>query len=375
MKYRLFATTTMGLESVLAKELRQLHYENIKVFDGKVEFDGDLTDICRCNLWLRTAGRVYLKVTQFKAVTFDALYDQTTAIDWKRWIQVHDCFPITKISSRKSTLFSKSDSQAIIKKAIVDALKSQHNVQHLPESSGSIFAIRVQIENDIVTLSIDTTGPGLNKRGYRAHMDKAPLRETLAAGLLLLSRWRPHKDTLYDPFCGTGTILIEAAMIAQNRAPGLYREFAAEKWKLIPKKCWKTARETAISQIKLNVDVDIHGTDINQNALDIAVKNSGLAKIECITFKQRAFKDISAITGLGKIITNPPYGERLNNTAEIESLYCEMGSQFKTHFLDWTYYILSSHDNFEQFFGFKARKNRKLYNGGIQCRFYQYFDY
>ena len=374
MKCQLIATTTMGLEAILAKELRQLGYDKAIVSDGKVEFEGDLTDICKANLWLRTAGRVYIKVAQFHAITFDELFDHTKAIDWERWIPKDGQFPVTKASSRKSKLFSKSDCQAIVKKAIGNRLQT-HYKQRCPETGDAEIAIRIQIDNDEVTLSIDSTGPGLNKRGYRAHNDEASLRETLAAGMILISRWRTQKDILFDPFCGTGTICIEAGLIAENRAPGLTREFAAEKWPIIAGKLWENAREDAISQIKTDVDFTIIGSDRNQRALETAKKNAQLAGLNTIRFEQRQLADVVPAGDSGKIICNPPYGQRLGNNDDIEALYQDMGTIFTKDFPDWTYYVLTANEEFEHLFGKKSRKHRKLYNGGIKCFYYQYFDY
>ena len=374
MNYRIIATTTMGLESILAKELRHLGYDKVKVFDGKVEFDGDLTDVCKANLWLRTAGRIYIKVAQFHAITFDDLFDQTKIVEWERWIPKDGQFPVTKVSSRKSKLFSKSDCQAIVKKAIGNRLQSYYK-HRSTETEKAEIAIRIQIDNDEVTLSIDSTGPGLNKRGYRAHNDEASLRETLAAGMILISRWRTQKDILFDPFCGTGTICIEAGLIAENRAPGLTRSFVSEEWPAIPKKLWQNAREDAQAQIKRDVDFNIIGSDRNQRSLETAKKNADLAGLKTIHFEQRQLIDVKPHGENGKIICNPPYGQRLGNEEDIKLLYQDMGQLFFEQFPDWTYYVLTAHEEFESLFGKKSRKHRKLYNGGIKCFFYQYFDY
>ena len=247
MSETLIATTTMGFESVLKQELQGLDLNDLKVFDGKVEFKGDIQDICKTNLWLRTAGRIYIKISEFKAFTFDELFEQTKALPWEKWIQQDAQFPVTQVTSRKSVLFSKSDCQAIVKKAVVNRLQSVYKASRLPET-GPVVPIRIQIEKDQVILSIDTSGSGLNKRGYRDNQEKAPLRETLAAGLILLSRWRPNEDVLIDPFCGSGTILIEAGLMAKNIAPGLNRTFGAENWSAIPKSYWDEARKEEIGR-------------------------------------------------------------------------------------------------------------------------------
>lgn len=372
MTLTLIATTSMGFESVLARELKDLGFDNVTVFDNKVEFTGTKADICKANLWLRTAGRIYIKIATFKATTFDALFDQTIALNWAQWIQKNDQFPVSKVTSRKSALFSKSDCQSIVKKAISNCLQKAHQCQTLPET-GAEFPIRIQIENDIVTLSIDASGSGLNKRGYRAHMDRAPLRETLAAGLILLSRWRPSEDVLIDPLCGTGTLLIEAGLIAKNIAPGLHRSFNSEKWEAIPSSYWKTARTEALDLIKKDASFRIYGSDKNPIALSIANKNIALAGLSDIFVQKLDINEVSSRFEVGKIVTNPPYGERLDDLPSVEQLYRDMGKIFLSRFSGWSYYILTPHDTFEQLFGKHSTKHRKLFNGGIQCWFYQFF--
>lgn len=371
-KITLIATTTMGFESVLAKEIKALGFTQVTVMDTKVEFEATLADICKCNLWLRTAGRIYVKIGQFTALTFDDLFDQTKELPWEHWISSEDAFPVSKITSRKSELFSKSNCQAIVKKAVAERLQSVYKVNRLPENAASA-AIRVQIEKDIVTLSIDTTGEGLNKRGYRAHMDVAPLRETLAAGLVLLSNWNPERDVLLDPFCGTGTILIEAGLIAKNLAPGLNRGFASEHWQCLSKKTWDQARLAAKAAINHDAQFKIYGSDINHRALSVAENNIKLAGLSDIFVQKRDILEVRSRFDRGKIITNPPYGERLSDPEEVEELIQKTGDTFREHFPDWSYYMLSSHPEFDTIFGAPATKNRKLYNGGIKCWFYQYY--
>ena len=361
----------MGFESVLAHEIKALGYQNVKVFDHKVEFEGQLKDICRANLWLRTAGRIYIKIGQFKATTFDALFEQTKTLDWGQWIQQEDQFPVTKATSRKSVLFSKSDCQAIVKKAVAEHLKAKHRCQTLPETK-AVFPIRIQIDKDIVTLSIDSSGTGLNKRGYRAQMDKAPLRETLAAGLVLLSRWRPETEVLMDPLCGTGTILIEAGLIAKNMAPGLNRIFNSEQWSSVAPSSWKTARTEAQDLIKKEATYRIYGSDQNPKALAIANKNMALAGLSDIFVQKRTLAEVSSRFEQGKIIANPPYGERLDDQQDVEKLYKEMGLVFRGKFPGWSYYVLTQHEEFESHFGKIATKHRKMYNGGLKCWYYQY---
>ncbi len=372
MKLTLIATAAMGLETVLAYELKDLGYQT-KVSDGKVEFEGDLSDICKANLWLRSAGRIYIKMATFKAVTFDELYDQTRALPWEDWIGSDDSFPVSKVTSRKSELFSKSDCQAIVKKAVASRLIDTYNLNALPET-GAQCAIRIQIESDTVVLSLDTTGHGLNKRGYRAHHDEAPLRETLAAGLILLSRWNPERDVLLDPLCGTATILIEAGLIAKNIAPGLYRSYACEGWKTMSEKRWEDAREAAEAAIKHDAEYRIFGSDRNARVLDIARKNIQIAGLDKIFVQTLPVKDIQSRFETGKIITNPPYGARLSDLEQVELLYAEMGEVFLERFQHWSYYILTPHDRFERLFGARSTKHRKLFNGPIQCWLYQYFN-
>lgn len=372
MTVTLIATTTMGLEAMLKRELVALGYSNFRVGDGKVEFDAEISDICKANLWCRTAGRIFLKIGQFEATTFDALFDRTKALNWSDWIGPDDAFPVSKVSSKKSELFSKSDSQAIVKKAVVESLKQSHKQSSLPET-GAPFPIRIQIESDVVVLSIDTSGPGLNKRGYRAHMDKAPLRETLAAGLVMLSHYNPERDIVLDPFCGTGTILIEAAMIAKNMAPGLNRTFNAEEWKAIPVLFWEEARQEARDAMNPDAPCQLFGSDSDGRVLDIARENIELAGVSGVHVQTLPMQEVRSRHGRGKIITNPPYGERMYSPEDIQLLYEDMGDVFRKHFPEWKYYILSASENFFSQFGERSTKHRKLFNGGMQCWFYQYF--
>ncbi len=370
MTIRLIATTIMGFESVLAQEIKQLGLTNIQVMDHKVEFDGTLADICRANIHLRTAGRVYIKMGTFTATTFDELFDQTAHINWHEWLSPTATFPIAQITSRKSSLFSKSTCQAIVKKAMVSQLKKHYGA--CPET-GAEYPIRVQIEKDVVTLSIDTSGWGLNKRGYRAQMNQAPLRETLAAGLILLSRWRPDQDVLLDPMCGTGTLLIEAGLMAKNIAPGLNRSFGSEQWPLIPQALWRETRQNAKDAITPDAPMRIYGSDHDPKSLEISRKNSQMAGLTDIFTQRRDITEIASRFDRGKIITNPPYGERMQEQEEVELLYKEMGQRFRSHFPHWSYYILTPHDDFETLFGAESTKHRKLYNGGIKCWYYQYW--
>lgn len=372
MTVTIIATTAMGLEAVLGRELKDLGYTDVQLSDGKAEFKGTLADICKSNIWLRTAGRIYIKMGEFFAMTFDDLFDETQAIPWEHWIGPNDRFPISKVTSRKSELFSKSDCQAIVKKAISERLKKAHNVTHLPET-GDAYAVRIQLDKDRVTLSIDATGDGLNRRGYRAHMDIAPLRETLAAGLILLSRWRPE-DVLIDPLCGTGTLLIEAGLIAKNIAPGLKRSFVSETWKCIPSRLWNAARLDAKDCIKPDVKVRIFGSDTNHTVLSVARKNIELAGLTDIFVQNLDVADLKSRYQVGKIITNPPYGERLGTVLETENLYKQLGKTLHTEFPEWDYYVITPNKDFEDLFKQKATKKRKLFNGPIECCYYQFFQ-
>jgi putative N6-adenine-specific DNA methylase len=371
--HTLIATTAMGLEAVLAREIKKLGYTDYKVFDGKVEFQGTFTDICKSNLWLRTAGKIYIKLASFEALTFDELFEKTKDVPWGDWIGPEDHFPVSKVTSRKSELFSKSDCQSIVKKAIVEQLRTAHNVTHLPET-GSTFSVRIQIENDQVILSIDSSGEGLNKRGYRAHNDQASIRETLAAGLIYLSRWDPKNDVLIDPMCGSGTLLIEAGLMAKNIAPGLHRSFVSETWNCFPEKVWFEERSKASEAVDENAKFRIFGSDENGEALSIARENMEIAELSNIYVQKLSLKDLQSRFETGKIITNPPYGERLQEKEEVEDLYSTMGDHLRNKFKNWSYYILTSHKEFERHFGKKATKRRKLYNGGLECCYYQYFN-
>jgi putative N6-adenine-specific DNA methylase len=372
MEITLIATTTMGLEKELSYELKKLGYLDQTIDNGRVEFKADLEAICRTNLWLRTAGRIMLKIGNFTAETFDELFENTKNLPWGEFIGKNDAFIVNKITAKNATLFSKSDSQSITKKAIAESLKAYHKTSHLPET-GAIFNVRIQNEKDSLIMSIDTSGSGLNKRGYRANMNEAPLKETLAAGLVMLSRWKPEKEVLLDPMCGTATILIEAGMIAKNIAPGIKRSFVSESWSFLPKSLWEKAREEALSKIKHDVEYNIYGSDIDWRALKTARENMKLAGIEDIYLQNQPLKESRSRFKVGKIITNPPYGERLANPEEAEILYKEMGEVFRENFPTWNYYVLSPHEQLDKITLIKSAKRRKLYNGGIKCHYYMYF--
>ncbi|KUO50437.1 MAG: N-6 DNA methylase [Desulfitibacter sp. BRH_c19] len=368
-KLNLIATATFGLEAVVAQELKSLGYEDITVENAKVSFTGDEESLCRTNIMLRTADRIRLKVGEFKATTFDELFEKTKALPWPEIIPANAEFPVDG-KSIKSTLFSISDCQAIVKKAVVESMKKKYKTQWF-EEKGPLYKIEVALLKDIATLTIDTSGPGLHKRGYRELTSTAPLRETLAAALVLLSKWYPD-TTLIDPLCGSGTIPIEAALIGQNIAPGINREFVSDRWPNIPKSVWKKVREEARDNVR-KLKLDIIGTDIDGPSIKLARINAAKFNLEQdIHFQQLPLSDFSSQKKYGKIISNPPYGERLGNLPEVEKLYKEMGKVFSR--LDtWSYYILTSHEKFETLFGKKASKKRKLYNGKIKVDYYQYF--
>ena len=367
---KLIATTAFGLESVVKDEVKALGFTVEKVEDGRVYFSGELDAIPKANLWLRCADRVLLVMGEFEARTFDELFEKTKALPWEDWIPKDGIFPAAKITSVKSTLFSKSDGQRIVKKAVVERLKKSYNCQWFPETRGN-YPIHIQILKDKVVLSIDTSGSGLNKRGYREYGNEAPLKETMAAALVKLSKWEPHRFFL-DPLCGSGTIVIEAAMIGKNMAPGLNRSFVSESWDRINPTLWEEAREDAQNAIN-DKSFRVLGSDIDSRALKQARTNAKLAGVEdFVAFQKVAVQTIETSRRYGVIVTNPPYGERLGDTYEIQKLYRDMGKVFEK-LQDWSYFIICGYPDFEKYFGKKATKNRKLYNSTIKTYFYQYF--
>lgn len=369
--YELIAPCHFGLESVLKKEIYELGYEIISVEDGKVTFEGDAEAICRANINLRTAERVLLKVGQFNAVTFTELFDQTKELSWEEFIPADGKFWVTKANSVNSKLFSSSDIQSIVKKAIVERLKLKYRINWFKED-GESYPIRVTILKDVVTIALDTTGNSLHKRGYRPEAGKAPISECLAAALIKLTPW--NKDRiLIDPFCGSGTFPIEAAMIAANIAPGLNRDFTAESWSgIIPKKEWYEAVTEANDMVNTNIETDIQGYDLDGDVIKIAgrnAENAGVANL--IHFQQRDVAKLSHPKKYGFIITNPPYGERLEEKEALPAIYSALGRQFAQ--LDsWSAYVITSYQDIEKYFGRKADKNRKIYNGMLKTYFYSF---
>ncbi|AKL97113.1 RNA methyltransferase YpsC [Clostridium aceticum] len=369
-KLELIATAAFGLEAVVAREVKDLGYEEVKVENGRVSFVADEMAIARCNLWLRTADRVLLKVGEFKATSFEELFEGTKALDWEEWIPEEGIFPVEG-KSINSQLASVPDCQAIVKKAVVEKLKAKYHTSWFKEEKGQ-YTIEVALLKDIATLTIDTSGAGLHKRGYRTLSNKAPLKETLAAALILLSYWNPDR-VLIDPFCGSGTIPIEAALIGKNIAPGMNRGFVSEEWEAISKNIWREARKETHDLANYDKSIRVYGSDIDAEVLSLARYHIGEAFLEeDVHIQKLDIRDLRSRFQYGCIICNPPYGERLGEKQEVEKLYKTMGKVFEG--LDtWSHYIITSHPEFEKFFGKKADKKRKLYNGRIQCNYYQYY--
>lgn len=365
----LFASTTFGLESVVKREAMNLGFQNIKTYDGRVEFTGAEADIVKANLWFRCAGRIWIKIGSFKAVTFDELFEQTKALPWGDWIPEDGKFTVVG-KSVKSTLFSVSDCQAIVKKAVVEKLKLKYQTDWFDET-GAEYTIQVGILKDVVTLAIDTSGSGLHKRGYRENAMIAPLKETLASAMVLLSYWRKDR-ILLDPFCGSGTIPIEAALIARNIAPGLNRKFACEDWERIDKQIWKNARINAYKAIDYNATPEIYGSDIDAEAIKLAKENAIKAGVDdCITFEVKPCQEVVLPGDFGVMISNPPYGERIGELKEVENLYRKLGEIMKEN-PTWSSYVITSMEYFESLFGRKADRKRKLFNGRIKTDYYQF---
>lgn len=370
-KMELIAPCHFGLEAVLKREILDLGYEISEVEDGRVTFYGDADAICRANIFLRTAERILLKVGSFRAVTFEELFDKTKELPWEDYIPQNGKFWVAKAASVKSKLFSTSDIQSIMKKAMVRRMQERYCVEWFPEN-GASYPVRVFLMKDIVTVGIDTTGISLHKRGYREVSGKAPITETLAAALIMLTPWRKDR-ILVDPFCGSGTFPIEAAMMAANIAPGMNRSFLSEKWdNLITKKNWYDVIDEANDMICDDVEVDIQGYDVDSSVIKIARRNAREAGVDhMIHFQERDVKDLNHPKKYGFIITNPPYGERLEDKKDLPDLYRAFGESFKR--LDsWSAYMITSYDDAERYFGRKADKNRKIYNGMLKTYYYQF---
>ncbi len=369
--YELVAPCHFGMEAVLKREITDLGYEISAVDNGKVTFIADAEGICRANLFLRTTERILLKVAEFKAQTFDELFENVKAVRWEEFIPKDGKFWVAKASSVNSKLFSPSDIQRIVKKAMVESLKGVYHTDWF-EENGAEYPLRISILKDVVTVGLDTTGVSLHKRGYRKYTAPAPLTETLAAAILLLSPWKGER-MLVDPFCGSGTIPIEAAMIAMNIAPGLNREFISEKWSnLIPKKEWYEVAEEAEDLINHDAQTNIQGYDIDGEALKMARANAALAGVDKhIHFQQRDIINFSSPKKYGFVISNPPYGERLSTKDEMELLYRTIGNIINEN-ETWSFFLLSGYENAQKAIGKKATKNRKIYNGMMKTYLYQY---
>ncbi len=368
--FKLLATAAMGLESIVANEVKELGYET-ETENGKVFFEGNERDIAKTNLWLRTADRVKIIAGEFNAYTFDELFERTKEIEWEKFLPVDAEFPVQG-KSVKSTLHSVPNCQSIVKKAIVERLKKAYHRNSFLDETGPRFKIEVSILKDKVQLSIDTSGAGLHKRGYRLDQGEAPLKETLAAALVKLSRWTPDRPFV-DPFCGSGTIAIEAAMIGQNLAPGYNRDFDSEEWPWIGQKIWDEVREEAEELANYDQPLNISGTDIDHRMLKIAEENAREAGFaDLIYFEQRQVKDFVATEENGVVVGNPPYGERLGEIEVIEEMIADMGRVFAKH-PTWSIYMLSSMGRFENLYGQPATKKRKLFNGFIRTDLFQFW--
>lgn len=368
-KFEIVVPTLFGLEAFAARELRRLGYETTSVEDGRITFEGGWKDVYRANLWLRTGERVLIKAAEFKAVTFDELFENTKAVDWGAFLPPSCAFPV-KGHSLKSQLASVRDCQAIIKKAIASKMSETYGIEWLPED-GVQYQIQFALLKDRVTLMIDTSGEPLHKRGYRQYSNAAPLRETIAASMIMMSYWK-FEYPLLDPFCGSGTIPIEGAMFKRNIAPGLGREFAVNSFEQMDKSIIDEAIEEAQS-LKRETPLEIYASDIDPACVELTKENAVKAGVgDIINVTQKKAENIFLDKPYGSIICNPPYGERMGEKKECELLYKNIGKSFAK--LDkWSYYILTSNEDFEKLFGKRASKKRKIYNGMIKCNVYQYF--
>lgn len=367
---KLIATTTFGLEAVAKRELMKLGYNDTTVENGKVTFIASEKDIPIANLWMRTAERILLEMGQFKALTFDELFEKTKALPWEDWIPEDGNF-VVEGKSINSKLFSISDCQRIVEKAVVERLKTKYKDVDWFSKTGAKFTIEVAMLKDIATLTIDTSGEGLHKRGYRDRAGDAPIKETLAAAMVLLSFWNKDRP-LFDPFCGSGTIPIEAAMIGKNIAPGLDRKFASEEWPRVKKEYWTKARQDAFKLIDNDVELNIMGCDTDKRSILRARDNAANIGLEDdVVFFMKDMRDVDLHQDYGVVISNPPYGERMGELEEIHQLYKDLGE--KLNVLEtWSTYIITSEEKFESLFGKKADKKRKLYNGRIKVDYYQF---
>lgn len=371
-KLTLTCPCLFGLESVLSFEVRKIGGENITVTDGRVTFEGDLSMVAKANIWLRTAERVELVIGTFKAETFTELFDQTAQLPWEKFIGIDDRFPV-KGSSINSKLFSMSDCQRIIKRAIVRRFENVYHKEQFAET-GILYQVQYSIHKDIATLMLDTTGPGLHKRGYRANSNEAPIKETIAAGIVDLARVRGD-SIVYDPMCGSGTLVIEAALKALNIAPGIRRRFAAQNWTCFQNRIFQDVRHDAVNQVRRDAPFMAYASDLDPQAVQLTIENAAKAGVAArIRVNQGDVADFKPnFEQKGIVLTNPPYGERMLAVSEAEDLYRTMGGVFEQNDL-FSYYIISPHEEFEDVFGRKATRRRKLYNGMIKCQLYMYFQ-
>lgn len=364
----LVAAVPMGLEAVVGRELKELGYADVAVENGRVLFSGQERDICRANLWLRTADRVQVRLGEFRATTFDELFEGTKALPWDEWIPADGRF-IVEGKSHQSQLSSVPACQSVTEKALVERLKQRHGLDWFPKT-GARYTVQVALLKDVATLTLDTTGPSLHKRGYRKLTAAAPIKETLAAALILLSRWHPERPFL-DPFCGSGTIPIEAALIGHRMAPGLHREFDAQRWGRVHDRLWQEARDEAHDLVEER-EMEIIGSDLDPEVLELArhhLRSAGLSR--SVRLWQRPVAELSSGSPYGYLITNPPYGERISDHSAVEALYREFGKAAK-RLQDWSIFCITAHQEFERHFGRRADKKRKLYNGRIETTLYQY---
>ena len=369
MKYEAIAPCLFGMEATVSFELKNMGIKVLNVSDGRVTFEGDAFEIVRANLSLRTAERVLIKVGEFKAYSFEQLYQGILKLPFENYIPKDAEFPISKAKSINSKLFSKSDIQSVAKKAVVERLKQKHKVQTLPET-GALHPIIIFINKDVVEVTIDTTGPALHKRGYREKSGGAPIRETLAAFMVMLTPWRENR-TLVDPMCGSGTILIEAALYGAGIMPGINRNFTGENLSFLPKHVWQTERNEALSQEK-DVQFKLKGYDIDEDVIELAKENAELAGVgHLIDFEVKDMTTWETDEEYGFIITNPPYGERLSAEEDITEFYKEMGKVFK-NLKNWSYYLITTLEDVGKIMDIPFQKKRKLYNGMLKSYYYQY---
>ena len=368
-RFELIATTTFGLESVVTRELEKLGYTGMRTLDGKVHFSGDERDIARCNMWLRSADRLLIKVGEFHAPDFGALFDKTVDLPWSDILPIDAKFPVAG-RSVQSRLHAVPSVQGAVKKAIVESLKKKYNRFRFDET-GAEFAVEISLLRDTATITIDTSGEGLHKRGYREFAGAAPLRETMAAGLLQLSYWNRDRQFI-DPFCGSGTLPIEAALIGRNIAPGSGRSFIAEDWPWMDRKMWKDVRTEAKDLRQPRLTESIQGFDHDPAAIRLSEKSAAEAGVGGdIQFRQQEISEFKSLREYGVIVCNPPYGERMGSPEEVEAVYRELGRVCDS-LPTWSFYVMTSNTWFEKHFGRRAPRRRKLYNGRLECQFYQY---